>query len=148
MLEKIKDDMKDAMKAGDKLKVSTLRMMISEIKNLQIEKGGVNVELEEADILTLIQRGVKKRNEAAKSFRDGERTEMAEKEEAEAKILQAYLPEALTGEELEKAVEEAIASTDAQTKRDMGKVMGFVMGKYRGRVDGKSVQAIVMAKLP
>lgn len=148
MLEKIKDDMKDAMKAGDKLKVGTLRMMISEIKNLQIEKGGVNVELEEADILTLIQRGVKKRNEAAKSFRDGERTEMAEKEEAEAKILQAYLPEALTGEELEKAVEEAIASTGAQTKRDMGKVMGFMMGKYRGRVDGKSVQAIVMAKLP
>jgi uncharacterized protein YqeY len=148
MIETIMNDIKAAMKAGDKLKVGTLRMLMSEIKNLQIEKGGAGTELEEGDLLALLKRGVKKRTEAAEAFRTAGREEDAAREEKEATFIQTYLPEELGADELERAVDEIIADTGAASKRDMGKVMGAIMAKYKGRVDGKTVQALVSSKLP
>jgi uncharacterized protein YqeY len=147
MIDTIMNDIKVAMKAGDKLKVGTLRMLMSEIKNLQIEKGGAGTKLEEGDLLALLKRGVKKRTEAADAFRNAGREVDAAREEKEATFIQAYLPEELGDEELERVVDEIIADTGAVSKRDMGKVMGAIMTKYKGRVDGKAVQALVSSKL-
>ena len=148
MLEQIQEDVKTAMKARDKLRLDCLRMLVSEIKNLKISKGGINAELEESDVLSLLQREVKKRTEAAQSYRDAGREETAEKEEAEAAIIKEYLPQELSDEELSGIVDETIAATGAVSKKEMGKVMGAIMAKYKGRVDGKKVQNLVMSKLP
>lgn len=148
MLEQIQNDMKTAMKAGDKIRLGTLRMLVSEIKNLKISKGGINTELEEGDLLALLQREVKKRLEAAQSYRDAGREETADKEEKEAEIVKEYMPRELSDEELAGIVDETIAETGAATKREMGKVMGAIMARYKGRVDGKKIQNLVMNKLP
>lgn len=147
MIEQIEREMKEAMKEGDKLKVSTLRMMLSELKNLQITKGRERSKLDEAEVLSLLQKAVKKREEAAEAFRKGGRQEMAEKEEAEAELLRAYLPKALSEEELEKAVDDVIAELGATSKREMGNVMKAMMGRFTGRVDGRRVQEMVSSKL-
>lgn len=147
MIEQIKKEIKEAMKEGNKLKVSTLRMLLSEMKNYQISKGKDRAELEEAEALSLVQKAVKKREEAAEAFSKGGRTEMAQKEETEAEILRVYLPKALSAEELEKAVNDVIAELGATSKRDMGNVMRAIMGRYTGRVDGRKVQEMVASKL-
>ncbi len=144
MIEKIQQEMKAAMKAGEKLKLGVLRMTLSELKNAAIAKGG---ELDEGEILATIQKAVKKREEAAAAFRDGGREEQAATEEAEAEMLRAYLPDKLSPEELEKVVDEVIAETGATSKREMGQVMKEIMARYRGRVDGKEVQGLVASKL-
>lgn len=147
MLDRLNDDMKRAMKAGDKERLSTIRMLISDVKNAKIEKGGINSELDEKDYIAIFKRNLKKRQDAAESFRKGGREESAAKEEAEAEIIQEYLPRALSAEELEAAVDEAIAEAGASTKQEMGNVMKVVMGKHAGKVDGKEVQQLVMKKL-
>ena len=144
MIEKIQQEMKAAMKAGEKLKLGVLRMTLSELKNAAISKGD---ELDEGEILATIQKAVKKREEAAAAFRDGGREEQAATEEAEAEMLRAYLPDKLNPEELEKAIDEIIAETGATSKREMGQVMKEIMARYRGRVDGKEVQGLVASKL-
>lgn len=148
MFDKLTEDMKAAMKSGDKLKLATLRMLISELKNLKIAKGGINSELSEDDIITVLQRELKKRIDAAKAFKDAGRIETSEKEEAEADILREYLPAALSDEETEAAVVAAIAESGATSKREMGNVMKLVMAKHKGKIDGKKVQGLVAAKLP
>ena len=145
MIEKIREDVKAAMKAGDKVRLGVLRMTLAELKNLQIAKGG---DLEEGDILAALQKAVKKRDEAAAAFRKGGRDDSAAKEDTEAEVLRGYLPRALSPEELEQAVDEAIAEVGATGRRDLGNVMKTIMGRHRGRVDGKQVQALVASKLP
>ncbi len=144
MIEKIQQEMKAAMKAGEKLKLGVLRMTLSELKNAAISKGD---ELDEGEVLATIQKALKKREEAAAAFRDGGREEQAATEEAEAELLRAYLPDKLSPEELEKVVDEVIAETGATSKREMGQVMKEIMARYRGRVDGKEVQSLVASKL-
>jgi len=144
MIEKIQQEMKAAMKSGDKLKLGVLRMTLSELKNAVIAKGG---ELDEGEMLATIQKALKKREEAAAAFSDGGREEQAAKEESEAEILRAYLPDKLSPEDLEKAIDEVIAETGATSKREMGQVMKEIMSRYRGRVDGKEVQGLVASKL-
>lgn len=148
MLEKLSDDLKTAMKAREQLKVSTLRLLLAEVKNLQIKKGGIDTELEESDFLSIFQKGVKQRAEAAKAFRDGGRNEMADKEEAEAEIIRTYMPEKIDRKELEAIVDAAISETEATSKREMGKVMKSIMSRYQGRVEGREVQNLVLSKLP
>lgn len=147
MIDILNQDLKAAMKARDKTRLSTIRMIISEVKNEQIKKGGVGTELSENDYISVLKTALKKRQDAARSYRDAGRQEQAEQEEAEAEIIQGYLPEALSPEELEKAVDEAIAETGATSKREMGQVMKAVMGAHAGKVDGKEVQQLVMKKL-
>ncbi len=144
LMEKIMQDMKEAMKSKEKEKLSTIRMLVSEIKKRQIDSGK---EFDDNDILGVIKSMVKSREDSIKAYREGGREDLAEKEEREVEVLKAYLPKQLSEEEVEKIVEEAIKESGAQTVRDMGKVMKIVMGKYGSQVDGKIVNKIVKEKL-
>ncbi len=144
LLSKLQSDLKNAQLERDEIKVSTLRLLLSEIKNTEIQKGG---ELSDEDVISVIQKEVKKRKEAALGFRSGGREEQAQKEEAEGTILQAYLPAQLSNEELTRIVKESINETGATSIQDMGKVIGMVMGKVRGQAQGSTVSALVKEKL-
>ncbi len=141
---KIQDDLKTAMIARDEVKVSTLRLLISEIKNATISKGG---ELSDEDTVLIIQKEVKKRVEAAAGYRAGGREETAVKEEAEAEVLKAYLPDQISDEELTKLVQESINEVGAKSVSDMGRVIGLVMGRIKGRAEGSRVSAAVKSLL-
>lgn len=143
-IAKIRKDLKEALLARDEIKVSTLRLLLSEIKNAEISKGE---ELKLEEIISIIQREVKKRKEAAEGFRSGNREDSAKKEEAESKVLEDYLPAQLSNEELTKIVEEAINEVGANSMQDMGKVMGVVMGKVASRSDGGTVSQFVKERL-
>ncbi|MBI2086013.1 GatB/YqeY domain-containing protein [Candidatus Daviesbacteria bacterium] len=144
MLDKIQSDLKQAQLARDEIKVSTLRLLLSEIKNAEIAKGN---SLAQQDIISVIQKEVKKRKEAANAFRFGGREESAVKEESELKVLEQYLPAQISTEELTKIVEESINEQGATSIQDMGKVIGAVMGKVKGQTDGGAVSALVKEKL-
>ncbi len=140
----LQSDLAQAQLQKDTLKVSTLRMLLSELNYAKIQKGQ---DLTDQDVVVVVQREVKKRKEAATGFRQGGREEQAQKEEQEAKILVAYLPEQLSDEELTKIVEDTITEVGANSIADMGKVIGAVMGKVSGQVEGARVSALVKEKL-
>ena len=144
MLNKIQNDLKQAQLSRDGIKVSTLRLLLSEIHNGQIQKGE---ELSNEEIVQIISREAKKRKEASLAFRQGGREESALKEEEEGKVLEGYLPSQLTDEALTKIVGDTITEVGATTISDMGKVMSMVMGKVAGRADGGIVSALVRKKL-
>lgn len=144
LIDQLQDDLKNAQLNRDEVKVSTLRLLLSEIKNAEISKGNV---LSDEDAVSVIQREAKKRKEAAEGFRSGNREESALKEEAELKILESYLPAQLSNEELTKIVEEAITELGATNMADMGKIIGSVMGKVRGKADGGTVSGLVKERL-
>lgn len=144
-LSQIQSDLRQAQLARDEIKVSTLRMLISEIHNFEIQKGGA---ISQEEIISAVSKEVKKRKEAAIGFRQGGREEQAVKEEAELKILESYLPKQLGSEELTKIVESTITEVGAKSIVDMGKVMGVIMGKVAGRVDGNTVSSLVKERLP
>lgn len=144
MLDKIQNDLKKAQLNRDEVKVSTLRLLLSEVKNGEIAK---REPLSDNDVISIIQRELKKRKEAAAGFRAGGREESATKEELEAKVLETYLPSQLSHEELTKMVLDTINELGASSLTDMGKVMGEVMGKVAGRSDGGTVSALVKEKL-
>ena len=138
--EDIAASVKDAMRKKEKVRLGVLRMLMSEMKNRQIES---QKELEEADILQVITRMVKQRHDSAEQFTKGGREELAAKEMSEIEVLQGYLPEALSEADLENLVQEAISETQATSKKDMGKIMKVVMPKIAGRADGKAVNMMV-----
>ncbi len=140
----IAESVKDAMRKKEKVRLGVLRMLMSEMKNRQIES---RKELEDADILQVITRMVKQRHDSAEQFSKGGREELAAKELSEIEVLQGYLPEALSEADLEKLVQEAIAETQATSKKDMGKIMKVVMPKIAGRADGKAVNMMVVRLL-
>lgn len=144
MEDKIKSDLKQAQLSRDEIKVSTLRLLLSEIKNKEIAQGNI---LSDEDVISVIQREAKKRKEAAEAFKLGNRIDAALKEEAEALVLEGYLPAQLSTEELTKIVEESINELGAAGAADMGKVIGMVMGKTKGQAAGGAVSAIVKEKL-
>lgn len=144
LINQLQDHLKQAILARDGIGVSTLRLLLSEVKNAQIAKGG---EVSDQEIVSIIQREIKKRKEAADSFRLGKREDSARKEESEAEVLRRYLPSQLTNEELTKIVEESINKLGATSIQDMGKVMGVVMAEVRGEADGGVVSAMVKEKL-
>lgn len=141
---KLSTDMKDAMRAGDKLRLSTIRFLLSELKNAEIAKGE---ELSDEETVEIVQRQIKRRREAIDQYRKGGREDLAEKEEAEASILERYLPKQLTDEEIIAVIEEAISQTGASSKKEMGKVMGAVMPKVKGKADGARVSRLVSERL-
>lgn len=144
MEEKIRADLKSAMIAKDETTVSTLRLLISELTYAKVGKEG---ELSDDAIISVIQKEVKKRKESIDSFEKGGRPELAEKEQAELEILQKYLPEQISDEELTKIVEEAITKTGASSMADMGKVIGMVMGQVGAKAEGARVSGLVKEKL-
>jgi uncharacterized protein YqeY len=142
----ISDDMKAAMKAGDKVRVGTLRMLIAAIQNKEVE-GVAARELSDDEVRGVAQKEVKKRNDSIEAFDAAGRTELADKERAEKAILEAYAPPQLDDVAVDALVDEAVAATGATTMQEMGKVIGAVMSKAKGRVDGNVVQAKVKARL-
>lgn len=137
---KIREQTIAAMKAGEKAKVSTLRFLSAEIKNVAIEK---RRELTDDDILDVIGRQARRRLDSIEQFRAGGREDLVAKETFELGLLRTYLPAELSAAELSAIVKEAIAATGAKGERDMGKVMAAVMPKTKGRADGKKVSQLV-----
>ena len=144
MLARIKDDVKKAMKAGEKHKVTTLRMLISDIQKEEIAKRG---ELEESEVIAIISRAVKSRKDSITEFTKGEREDLVEKETKEMEILQDYLPEPLSEEETRNAIDELISELEAEGMKDFGRVMKEMMTRHQGRVDGKIIKELIQAKL-
>ncbi len=138
------DEMRAAMKERDQIKVSTLRMLLTSIKNAEVEKIG---ELSDDETLHVVAKEAKRRREAIDAYVAAGRTDLSDKETAELKVLEAYLPAALSDEELASLVDEAIAESGATSPRQMGDVMKVLMPKVRGRADGGRVSALVKAKL-
>jgi uncharacterized protein len=139
VIEQVRGDMTSAMKAGEKDRVGALRLVLSELQKAQ--KDG------NADEQAVLRRERKRRLEAAEQFRGGGRPELAEQEEAEAKIIEGYLPAELDDGELDAIVAAAIAETGANDPKDMGQVMKVVMAKTGGRADGKRASARVREAL-
>lgn len=144
LFENIQEQLKQAMLEKSEVKVGTLRLLVSEIRNTQIAKGH---ELSDEEILEVAAKEAKKRKESIISFRQAGREELAQKEEAELKVLEGYLPEQMTDEELTKIVEETINEVGAFSMSDMGKVIGVVMEKVKGKSDGSRVSEIAKSKL-
>lgn len=144
--EKIKVDLKEAMKSGDTGKRDVLRMVDSMIKNVEIEKGKREEGLSDEEIIEVMMRAVKQRKDSASQFIAGGRPELAEKEQGEIDVISAYLPAQLSEEEISKTVKETILELDAKSESDMGKVMGSVMGKLKGKADGNVVREIVASE--
>lgn len=140
--EKITSDLKEAMKAGETKRRDTLRLLDSAIKNSEIEKKKREEGLSDEEVLEVITRAVKQRQDSIKQFEDGGRPELAEGEKEELAILMPYLPEQLSDDEVTKFVEEAITETGAKSAADLGKVMGIAMGKMKGKADGNLVRKI------
>ncbi len=145
MENKLREDLKQAQLAKDEVKVATLRLLISELTYAKVAKQTEN--LSDEDVISAIQKEAKKRKESIESFTKGNRPELASKEEAELKILETYLPEQISDEELTKIVEESITETGAASLADMGKVIGLVMEKAGQRVEGARVSSMVRGKL-
>src|SRR5262245_20018998 len=146
LVDRMNDDLKDAMKNRDALKISVLRMTLAEVKNARIDKGK-DASLTEDEVVQVLRRAVKKREEAVEQFRPAGRTDLADKEEQEAAILKAYLPQALDGTALTEAVDAAVRETNAQSLKDLGKVMKALMAAYPGQVDGKVAQTAIRERL-
>ena len=144
VLDQLSQDMKTALKAGEKEKLSVIRMAISDIKNARIQKKD---DLTDLEMIQVLKRAVKSRKESAEQYRDADRADLAEKEEREVVVLEAYLPQAIAGDALVAIVAEAIEETGATSMKDMGGVMKAVMAKHGAAIDGKALGALVKEKL-
>ncbi len=142
--QRINDDVKQAMRAGDKPRLKTLRMVTAAIKQREIDD---RVELDEAQVLAVIEKMIKQRRESAEQYRAGDRPELAEIEEAEIETLEDYLPEPLSEDELGQVIDAAIAETGASSMADMGKAMGLIKDRVQGRADMGKVSGLVRGKL-
>jgi uncharacterized protein YqeY len=138
--QKLSDDLKQAMKSGDTVKRGTLRMLMAAINNAEIAKKG---PLPDNDILGVIAKEVKQHQESITSFKQGNRTDLVEKEEAEMAVLQTYLPEQLSREDIVAEARQVIESIGAQGPGDKGKVMQQLMPRMKGRADGKEINEVV-----
>jgi uncharacterized protein YqeY len=139
LLDQVQDDVKSALRAGDRERVHALRLIVDALQKADKDDGGDPVEV--------LQRERKRRLEAAEAYRDGGRTETAEAEQREADLIASYLPEQLSDEELRQITGDAVAESGASSPQEMGKVMSLVMPQVKGRADGKRVSAVVKEML-
>ncbi len=144
LTEKIAEDLKSAMLAKDELRLSTIRFLLADMKNYKIEQ---QRELTDEDVTTLLEKQVKRHRESIESFEKGNRAELAAKEKQELEILQNYLPEQMSREEVEKEVDLAITSSSASSITDMGRVMGMLSTKLKGKADMGLISTLVKEKL-
>ncbi len=142
--DQISDDMKLAMKSGDTFKRDTLRLLISQIKYAQIDK---NADLNDDEVISILMNAAKKRQEAIDLYEKGNRPDLKLKEQQELDIISLYLPQKISDEELNAAINDTIKRVGAQTIKDLGKVMAAVMKDFKNQVDGKKVQELVRQKL-
>jgi uncharacterized protein YqeY len=144
LIEELEDDVKDAMRAGDAARRDALRLILASLKSAEKD---LLRPLTEDEELQVLQRERKKRIEAAEAFRGGGREEQAAKEDAELAVLEEFMPEPLSEEELERILDDAIAENGATSMRDMGRVMKDVMPQIAGRADGAAVSQMLREKL-
>ena len=147
LIKTISTDMKTAMRERNKVALNTLRALKSAATNAAIEKGGAGSELAEKDVVNIIRKQIKQRQDSIEQFEKAGRAELAENEKAEITILEQYLPTPLSHEEIISAVEAAIAESGADSKKDMGLVMKLLQEKTGGRADGKQLSQEVMKRL-
>jgi len=142
--ERLVEEMKQAMKSNDKLRLSTIRMIRSALKNKEIE---LRKKLEDEDIVKVIQVMVRKGEESVEQFQAGGRMDLVEKEKREIETLKSYLPQPLSQEEILKIIDQSIQETQASSPKDIGKVMKSVIPKIGGKADGKLIDQLVKEKL-
>lgn len=142
--ERLAADLKEAMRARDRDRLDALRMLSTSVRNKEIELGH---DLTEEEFHQVVATEVKRRKEAAEAYEQGGREDLLRKERAEQEVLEAFLPERLSEEEVRALIEEAVETTGAAGPGDLGKVMGFVMGRARGRVEGGEVNRLVRERL-
>jgi len=138
------DDMKAAMKGGDKSRLAVIRLINAAIKQREVDE---RIELNDEQVLAVLDKMVKQRRDSIKQYTDAGRTDLADAEQAEVEIIQGYLPAALSDEEIAAIIEQAISETGASSMSDMGKVMGKVKPQVQGRADMGAVSGLVKAKL-
>lgn len=141
---KITEDMKSAMKAGEALRLSTVRMALSELKRYEADKG---TEPDEATSLAILEKMIKQRRDSEQQFRAGNRPELADKEAAEIAILSAYLPQQLSEAEVAALIDQGKAETGAAGAKDMGKLMAWLKPKVAGKTDMGKLSGLVKARL-
>jgi len=141
---RIQEDMKTAMKAGDQMRLHTVRLALSEIKRWEADKGG---EPDEATSLSILEKMVKQRRDSEAQFRAGNRADLADKEAAEIRILQAYMPQQFSEAEVVALIEQGKAETGAAGAKDMGKLMAWLKPKVAGKTDMGKLSGLVKSKL-
>jgi uncharacterized protein YqeY len=144
IVERIQTDQTSALKAGEKERLSTLRLLSSELKNRRIELGR---DLTDEDAIEVLTRALKQRRESEEQYAKGGRPELAAREAAEAEVIRGYLPAQLSDDELDAMIDAAIGEAGATTMKDMGAVMGRLMPKIKGRAEGAVVSARVKERL-
>ena len=142
--QRIQDDMKSAMKGGDKRRLGAVRLVLAAIKQREVDE---RIELNDEQVLAVLDKMVKQRRDSLDQYQQAGREDLAEQEQFEIEVLQGYLPEALSAEEIDTLIAEAIAATGAESMRDMGKVMGQLKPQLQGRADIGAVSALVKQKL-
>jgi uncharacterized protein YqeY len=148
--ERIEDDLKTALKAGDKQRLSCLRMVKSKVQEKQVElrgRQGPEAKLSEEDVTNVVSAYAKQRRDSIESYEKGGREDLAANERAELEILTDYLPQQMSEDEVAAIVDEAVRESGATAPKDMGAVMKLVMPKVKGRADGKLVNRIVQSRL-
>jgi uncharacterized protein len=145
LLSQLNDDMKQAMKNKDKVRLSVIRMVKASLQNESIKLG--KNELSQDEDLSILSRELKQRKDSLQEFKSAGRDDLVEKLETEIKIIQEYMPEQLSDEELSAIVQETIQETGASSKKDMGKVMSAVMPKVKGKADGAKINKLVQEQL-
>ena len=144
MKDRLTDAMKDAMRAKAKERLTTIRFMLAAIKQIEVDE---RIEVDDARVLGILDKQLKQRKESSVQYRDNDRIDLAEKEEAEMEIIREFLPEALGEAEVDACIDDAISECGAETMRDMGKVMGILKAQLSGRADIPAVSAKVKARL-
>ena len=147
MREKFTSDLKEAMKAGDKMRVATIRLITAALKDRDIEARGAGKTVSDDDILALLQKMVKQRQDSIALYEQGGRVDLADQERAEIAIIAEFLPKAMDESEVAAAIRAAIAETGAASPKDMGKVIGALKAKFAGRMDFGKVSPAVKAAL-
>ena len=142
--DRLTEDMQAAMKSGDKARLSVLRMALAGVKQREVD---TRRPIDDAGVLTVIERMIKQSRESASQYRDGKRQDLVDKEEGEIKVLQSYLPQQLSDAELDAFIAECIEEAKATSVKDLGKVMGVIKTRAAGRVDMSTVSARVRAAL-
>lgn len=145
--QELQTQLQESMKARNEVKTSTLRMLLSAINYYEIQKGGAGYEATPEDVLTVVQKEVKQRNDSIEQFKAGGRQDLVDKETAELEILKEFMPEQMGEEEIRVLVKQAISETGATSAQEMGKIMGNLMPKVKGKTDGSLVNRIVQEEL-
>jgi len=142
--DRIKEDMKASMKSGDKARLGVIRMILAAVKQVEVDE---RVELDDERVIIVLDKMLKQRRESIRQYRDADRIDLAEIEEAEVVVIQDFLPQALSEAEIDEMVAKAIAETGAESIKDMGKVMAILKPKMQGRADMAVVSARIKSGL-